>query len=323
MFGQIMAANTRDIITGATILVFCGAVSLYFPVFGFICFLLLPLPVIFYRVKLGSVASGAMVILALGFLWIIGSENTVDAWLMLCMLGLGFALGDVLERNLSVEKTIAYPCGLVVAGGMAALFLLGNAAGSGPWDLTSAYVRKNLEMTAAVYKNMDMPDKSIQLLTNSMDRVHYVVMRLMPAMAVAGLVFSAWANLLLARLALRARGLRQPDFGHLNRWQAPDMLVWAVIACGLLMLIAGEPLSFIGINGLILLMLIYLFQGLAVVSFYFERKQVPLFLRILVYAFIAVQQIFALVVIGLGFFDTWADFRRLGAQGDSRVGPGE
>lgn len=318
-----MAENTRDIITGATILVLCGTVSLYFPVFGFLCFLLLPLPVIFYRVKLGTGASGAMVILALGFIWIIGAESTVDVWLMLCMLGLGFALGDVLEKNLSVEKTIAYPCGLVMAGGMAALVLLGIASGSGPWELTSTYVRKNLEMTAAAYKTMDMPDRSIQLLTNSMDRVHYVVMRLMPALAVAGLVFSAWANLLLARLALRAGGLRQPDFGHLNRWQAPDMLVWAVIACGLLVLIAGEPLSFFGINGVILLMLIYLFQGVAVVSFYFEHKQVPLFLRILVYAFIAVQQIFALVIIGLGFFDTWANFRRLGAQGNSHGGPGE
>ncbi len=321
MPGQIMAENKRDILTGISILAFCCAISLYFPVFGFICFLLLPLPVIFYRVKLGRRASGIMAALALAIIWILGAGNTVDIWMMLCMLGLGFAIGDFLEKDLSVEKTIAYPCAMVFVGGLAALFFIGSVSGSGPLEMASDYIRKNLEMTAAAYKNMDMPEKSIQLLTGSLDRVHYVLMRIMPALAAAGLIFSAWANLLLARMALSAGRLKKPFFVGLNRWQPPDRLVWAVIGCVLLAWAAGEPLAFIGINGLILLMLIYLFQGLAVVSFYFERKRTPMFLRVLIYAIIAMQQIFALVVISIGFFDTWADFRRLRIENSGSTGP--
>lgn len=315
---QTTAANPRDFLTGTGLLVLLGALTLYFPVLGFICFFLMPLPVIFYRVKLGRNPSGMMATAAIAVIWALGGRHTIDLWLIACMLGLGFALGDSLEKDLTIEKTIAYPCAAVLAGAIAALIFIGNISESGPWEMTSDYVRKNLEMTAAAYENMDSGNRSIEMLTGSLDRIHYVLMRIMPAVALSGLVFAAWANLLLARTILLARGIMHPDFGRLNRWKAPDMLVWGVIGCSLLVVAAGDPLSFVGTNGLILLMLIYLFQGLAVMSFYFESKQVPVFLRLLIYAFFAIQQLFALLIVGVGFFDTWADFRRLSAEnGDS------
>lgn len=317
MPGQTIAANPRDILTGAGILVFCGAFTLYLPVLGFICFFLMPLPVAFYRVKLGRNPSGLMAAAALAVIWVLGGERAIDIWLMLCMMGLGFALGDALGKNLSVEKTIAYPCATVLTGAMAALLLIGSISETGPLELASDYVRKSLEMTATAYENMEVEDGRLQLLTDSMERVHYILMRIMPGLAVSVLLFSAWANLLLTRFALRARNITYPDFGRLNQWKAPDALVWAVIGCGLLVLGTKEPLSFAGVNGLILLMLIYLFQGLAVVSYYFESRRVPMFLRMLIYAFLAIQQVFALLIIGLGFFDTWADFRRLRGENGS------
>ncbi|MCF8025386.1 MAG: YybS family protein [Desulfobacteraceae bacterium] len=317
---QITSANSREILTGAGILVLCGTVSLYFPIAGFICFFLMPLPVAFYRIKLGRNPSGIMAVAALVTIWVLGAGQPVDLWLMLCMMGLGFALGGALEKGFSVEKAIAYACGVVLTGAIAALVFIGSISEAGPLELVSDYVRANLEMTAAVYENMGVQDNRIRLLKESLDRVHYVIMMIMPALAVSGLIFSAWANLLLVRITLRARQIGQPDFGRLNRWKAPDVLVWAVIGCGLVVLVAGEPLSFVGINGLILLMLIYLFQGLAVVSFYFESRQVPVFLRMLIYAFFAIQQVFALLIVGVGFFDTWADFRRLSAENDGNAG---
>ncbi|MFW6081898.1 MAG: YybS family protein [Desulfosalsimonas sp.] len=320
MPAQTTAANPRDFLTGAGILILFGALTLYFPVFGFICFFLMPLPVVFYRVKLGRNPGAMMAAAALAVIWALGGRHTIDLWLIMCMLGLGFALGDSLEKDLSVEKTIAYPCAAVLAGAVAALIFIGNMSGAGPWEMTSDYVRENLEMTAAAYEDMNSGNRSVQILTGSLDRIHYVLMRIMPSVALSGLIFAAWANLLLARITLRARGIMHKDFGRLNRWKAPEAGVWAVIGCSLLVVAAGEPLSFVGINGLILLMMIYLFQGLAVISFYFESKRVPVFLRLLIYAFFAIQQVFALLIVGLGFFDTWADFRRLNADGGGNAG---
>ncbi len=316
-----MAYNLRDILAGTGILVFCGTIALYFPVLGFACFMLLPLPMIFYRIKLGRKGAGIIGLIAVGVIHLAGSGHVVDLWLILCMIGLGFAMGGALVQNLSVEKTIAWPSALVWTGGLAALVLIGNTSASGPWEMISDYVRRNLEFTVGAYRTMDMPESTIESLTQSMDRIHFVIMGILPALTASGLLFAAWANLLLARVALKARRLPQPSFGPLNLWKAPEILVWAVIACGLLLWVADGIMAFMGANGLILLMLIYLFQGIAILSWYFERKQMPLFLRIMIYLLIAIQQVLALIVIGLGFFDTWADFRKMNAKPGDHAGP--
>jgi hypothetical protein len=36
---------------------------------------------------------------------------------------------------------------------------------------------------------------------------------------------------------------------------------------------------------------------------------------------IAIQQVLALAVVGLGFFDTWADFRKTGIKNGDSSGP--
>jgi uncharacterized protein YybS (DUF2232 family) len=59
-------------------------------------------------------------------------------------------------------------------------------------------------------------------------------------------------------------------------------------------------------------MTVYFFQGIAIVAFYFEKKQFPRVVRFFLYALIALQQLILLAVIGLGFFDMWVNFRRLG-----------
>ena len=120
-----------------------------------------------------------------------------------------------------------------------------------------------------------------------------------------------WASLLLARPILVSRHLNYPEFGPLNLWKAPEYLVWVVIACGLVLLIPKVSFKLLSANGLGILMMIYFFQGIAIVAFFFDKKQMPRFLRVVLYSLIAVQQLLLLVVICLGFFDVWLNFRKL------------
>jgi uncharacterized protein YybS (DUF2232 family) len=48
-----------------------------------------------------------------------------------------------------------------------------------------------------------------------------------------------------------------------------------------------------------------------VVAYFFHKNNVPRFLRGLTYLLIVFQQIFTLLVTGLGLIDLWGDFRRL------------
>lgn len=310
--------TSRDLVTGIAIVTLCCAAAAYFPVFGFFSFLVLPLPVLFYRVKLGRQAGGMIGAAAMGIMAAVSGGWPPDLWLMLGMIGQGFVLGECIEQDFSIEKTIAWSSMAILLAAFFLLTVLGNFAGTGGWELLSAFIRKNLEMTATVYRQLDVPEENIRLLTESLDRIHYVLMRLLPALMAAGLIFSAWMNLLLGRIALRANHLPVPAFGRLNIWQAPDWLVWGVISAAVMSFLPVEPIRFIGANAGIVLMLVYFFQGLAIISYYFDKKSVPLVLRVMIYAIIALQQILMLIVVGLGFFDTWMNFRRLGTENQGR-----
>jgi hypothetical protein len=86
----------------------------------------------------------------------------------------------------------------------------------------------------------------------------------------------------------------------------------AGIAAGVLLLVPDFAARIVGLNGLLVFMVVYFFQGIAIVAFYFRKKQVPRVARLLFYGIIGVQQVVMLAVIGVGFFDTWFNFRKLG-----------
>jgi uncharacterized protein YybS (DUF2232 family) len=116
---------------------------------------------------------------------------------------------------------------------------------------------------------------------------------------------------MLSKPLLKTKNLFYPDFGQLNLWKTPEYLVWIAIACGILLLIPDRAVRLMGINGIIILMTIYFFQGMAIVSFYFAKKQFPRLLRFFLYSLIAIWQVILLIVVILGFFDIWFNFRKL------------
>jgi len=172
-------------------------------------------------------------------------------------------------------------------------------------------VTKNLQLTLLLYEGMGMSEENIQLIANSLEQIQYVLLRIIPALAIASTLFVAWTSLLISRPLLKSRSLYYPDFGPLNLWKPPEHLVWGVIGCGLVLLIPSGSVKLIGLNGLIMLMAVYFFTGIAIVSFYFERKRFPRLLRIFLYSLIALQQFVLILVIGLGFFDVWLNFRKI------------
>jgi uncharacterized protein YybS (DUF2232 family) len=100
---------------------------------------------------------------------------------------------------------------------------------------------------------------------------------------------------------------------HLREWKAPEPLVWGLIASGFVLFLPGVGLLRVSaLNLLLVIGAFYFAQGLAVIAYFFNKNNVPRFLRGLTYVLIIFQQIFTLLVVGLGLFDLWGDFRRLG-----------
>lgn len=308
----------REIATGIGLTLLIFFVALQVPLFGFFGALLMPLPTLFYRVKFGRRQGGMVPACGAAVMALAGGPPTVDLFFFAALLLLGFVLGELLERPLPVEVTVVAACAAVAAAAGTALLLAAAAADRGVGTLVGEYVARNLQMTLEVYRSMGVPEENVRIIADAMDRIEYVLVRILPALALTTLLVVTWANLLLARGLLRRRGLPFPDFGRLDRWRAPEGLVWAVIAAGVALLVPAQPLKLAGINALMVLMAVYFLQGIAIVAFFFEKKGFPRPLRVFLYSLIAVQQVLLLIVVGLGFFDMWFNFRRQSSPDDPR-----
>jgi uncharacterized protein YybS (DUF2232 family) len=302
---------SKDILTGTAITLIILATSVKLPVMGFFCSLFLPLPILFYRSKLGRTTGLVVPVVSLILMIAVTGRFSVDIMFFVELLLLGYLLSELFELDMTVEKTILYACGGILLAGFVGLILYSNLSGTTLYGLVSAYVAANLEMTLALYESMGVSEESIYNLDKSLDQIRYVLIRILPAMIIVSSLFVTWSNLLIAKPLFKKKGLFFPDFGTLNLWKAPDSLIWFLIACGALLLVPAHPLKIIGLNGLLVILMIYFFQGIAVVSFFFEKKKFPRFLRLIFYSLIALQQIFLLFIIGIGLFDMWMNFRKL------------
>jgi uncharacterized protein YybS (DUF2232 family) len=301
----------KDILSGTAITILIFVVSVYMPIIGFFCALFIPLPTLFYRSKLGRRNGAIVPIITIILMVAILGRISIDLLFFIELLLLGFVLSELIELDLSIEKTILFACSSVIVTGIVSLIFYSNLSDKGIYALVSEYVTKNLELTLELYKNMGVSQDSIQMISNSMQNIQYVLVRMIPALVIASTFFVSWTSLLVSKPLLLNRDLFYPAFGSLNLWKAPESLVWTIIGCGLLLLLPSKAFKIIGLNGILVLMTIYFFQGIAIVSFYFEKKRFPRILRFILYSLIALQQIILLVVIGIGFFDMWLNFRKL------------
>ncbi len=301
----------KDIATGIAITSILFAASIKSPILGFFCTFLVPLPTFFYRSKFGRKIGIAVPGFTIIAMIIILGGFTFDVFFFIELLLIGFVLSELIELKLSIEKTFIYACIVVLSSSILVVLFYSNITGIQVGSLVSTYIVKNLELTLELYKNMGMPEENIHMISSSMESFQYVLIRIFPALVIASTLFIIWTSLMLAKPLLKTKNLFYPDFGQLNLWKTPEYLVWIAIACGILLLIPDRAVRLMGINGIIILMTIYFFQGMAIVSFYFAKKQFPRLLRFFLYSLIAIWQVILLIVVILGFFDIWFNFRKL------------
>ena len=78
---------------------------------------------------------------------------TPDLLLFGELILLGFALGEQIERNVSIEKTLLSACAAALGTAVVVLVLAGSVTGKGVTVLVADYVARNLKLTLALYEN--------------------------------------------------------------------------------------------------------------------------------------------------------------------------
>jgi uncharacterized protein YybS (DUF2232 family) len=82
-----------------------------------------------------------------------------------------------------------------------------------------------------------------------------------------------------------------------------------LIATGIALLLPDALVTTPALNILLVITLLYFFQGMAVVSAVIKKHSVPAFVRIFLYVMLIIQPYLLALVAGIGLFDLWGDFR--------------
>jgi uncharacterized protein YybS (DUF2232 family) len=300
---------SKDLAAGIVVTCLAVAVCMAVPIAGLMGSAFVPVPLVFFRAKLGRPAAQIIAMAALGCATLLG--GLVEVLFFGELLLIGFVMGDLAARAWPLEKTVAAVCVAVLIAGLAGLLVSSLWTGQGLLAMLSEGVQYHLELSLQLYQQMGLSPEQLHFLESSLEGIQKVLVGIMPALVIGSTLMVTWVSLLTARRLCQRHRLPFPDYGALDRWKAPEPMVWGVIGSGVLLLVPSLSAKMVGLNGLAVFMVIYFFQGMAVVAFFFQKKQIPRFARLVLYALIAVQQLVMLAVIGVGFFDTWFNFRKL------------
>lgn len=306
--------SPREIVSGVFITSCIFSAAVFIPVLGFFLTIFIPLPILFYRMKLGRQAGITIGIISVaGMIMILKALDglSIDILFFAGLLLLGYMLSELFEKRVTIEQTIGLACATVLGSAFVLVFGYSLLTETGMFKLVSNYVAQNLKLTLEIYKGMGISPETMASLKSSLDRIQYILVRIIPSVSASMLLMVAWSNLLMAKPLLQRQNLAYPDFGDLNRWRMPEMMIWGLIASGLAVLLTKGEMRMIGVNGLIIMSTVYFFQGIAIVAFFFDKKKIPRMLRVFIYSMIALQQILLLVVVAMGVFDMWLDLRKL------------
>ncbi|MBI4777026.1 MAG: DUF2232 domain-containing protein [Deltaproteobacteria bacterium] len=309
-------SSSRELGLGTLAMVILVACSSLHFVAGIVATLLIPLPVLYLRWKAGRWRA-ALIGISVWFLYGFVTMGSISLPVLMVLATptlLGILLGEFLLAGYPVGRCIAFS----TIGCLIALFAVMSTWSTGAdgvpfFESFRAQLQVNMEAAFEAYGSVGLiPAEQIPEYKEMAKVLTESIFRIFPALFVIGFAVMAWITLVIARKIDPMKGLFSKAWEHLKEWQAPDPLIWVLVSAGCLLLLSGPVPKAIGMNVLLVVLLVYFFQGLSIVAFFFDRKQIPKFIRGIGYAFILFQEVATLLVIGLGVFDVWFNIRRIG-----------
>ena len=285
----------------------------FVPLVGFFPGILTPAPTVLAAIRWGFpnawLVPGCSAVIGSLILCLLNLSDSVAY--LLALIGMGALMGYGIRRQWSTEKIVGLSSLFVI--GVAGLFVIlaftetkGEMVRLIEQDLRSAI--------SDALKQFGSTSPETQELENKLLETVPLIVRIMPGVLMACTLGISWLNLLVARRYCRAAAIESCVRENLTLWKAPELIVWFVIAGGVILLLPVGDLKLAGINLLIVTGTIYFFQGLAIVVFYLERWKLPFYVKGFVYAVLFMQQLVSMATAVLGLFDVWFDFRKLGKK---------
>jgi uncharacterized protein YybS (DUF2232 family) len=228
----------------------------------------------------------------------------------------GLILGELFRRELNYSLTIFIGTLflLIVASGF--FLFISITRGVSPLEMADTYLQTSLdstlENTVSLYENRKLDQQTIDQLKQTGPKIIDWIKKIYPSLAIIGMGLIVWLNVVISKPLFLYRGVKYPDMGRGDFWQAPDYMVWGLIIAGFSIFFSESTLETMAINAVIIFSVIYVFHGLSIVLFFFNKYNVPLWARIVIFLLIISQWIFFIIIFAMmGLFDQWVDFRKI------------
>ena len=274
---------------------------------------LLPLLVFYYLRRYGKdrgkkyILFGCVLACAAGLVFQIFEQLLFS----LTLIPTGFVLADSVENGESTHLAGMKGTAVLIGSWILATTILTFGLEHHPYTLLINSLNQGMDEAIAYYKaNSSVPSETIFLLEQAFSQMKIWVPKIMPGILTCITLLITWFSMVAGnRLLYKKTGTGPwPEYRF---WTLPERLVWAVISSVILVLLPMEPGRTIGMNILLVTGLLYCFQGIAIMLFFFYKWSVPVFLRTVIYVILFFQSFGVVLLAVLGVVDVWADVRRL------------
>ena len=261
------------------------------------------LPVLFAGLTLGLSASAIAVVGAVVVIGLMLSMAAALGYALLHALPALFTVRQALLYRTDQGKTEWFPAGLLLtqltllagAGVILAFLLLGSEPGGLP-GFIEAHLREGLTDLGLLDESSPSPDLA---------RLAAVI----PGFTASSSLLMVMINFMVAQLlAMRGGWARRPT-PNFDRLELPGWL-WPGVAVAAVLVLAGGIIGDLGWSLLIVLVVPYLFLGLALVHVVVRRWSRPGLALAAIYGAMILLGWPILLVLLLGFVEDWAHLRR-------------
>lgn len=230
--------------------------------------------------------------------------GNISIFFLMIGLPLYFLPKYYFDQNKSIDRSILMTVLWVVLMGLFFFLLASYLSHQRPIDYF------NNEVSLLVNQVMELAKTQDQAMVGlTAESVKERILNEVPSYFIIFLTLSLWANVMfLMRLTpfyfIHKKG---DSLMFIKTWKAPEWLVWPTILLGAAMLYDFGWPSVVASNLLRVVLMVYGFQGLSVMSCVFDRFKIGGLLRTLLYILLAWPLLPLLLAVG--FFDLWFDFR--------------
>lgn len=274
---------------------------------------LMPLPAYYFLAMYGQ-KQGAVIIA-----WALGVAGAVTVWagtipgllFSLSFLPVGVILAKADRENETILRAGIKSVAYLVLAWLVSGWLLSLATQSNTYLDLRQSLDKGFEATFTLYRDSGhFPAGDLKEIEAFISQLRVQVARLFPALLLTSIICTVWLNIVIGQWLLKKKDASRTNREDLKNWRLPELLVWPVIAAGIAVLVPEKRLNTLGLNLGLVLLVLYLSQGLAIISSMMRRWSLPLAIRAITYTLLFLQVYGIACVAALGLADVWVDFRK-------------